>query len=36
MLVDAPAPDLEGDLEEMDDCVDEDAFYSIDDEEDAV
>ena len=35
-LVDAPPPDLEGDSEELDDCVDEDAFSSIDDEEDIV
>ena len=27
---DDPPPDLEGDLEELDDCVDEDAFSSID------
>ena len=27
-------PDLEGDSEELDDCVDEDAFSSIDDGED--
>ena len=33
-LVDAPPPDLEGDLEELDDCVDEDALSSIDDGED--
>ena len=31
---DAPPPDLEGDLEELDDCVDEDAFSSTDDRED--
>ena len=35
-LVDAPPPDLEGDSEELDDCVDEDAFSSTDDEEDIV
>ena len=35
-LVDAPPPDLEGDSEELDDCVDEDAFSSADDEEDIV
>ena len=29
-LVDTPPPDLEGDSEELDDCVDEDAFSSID------
>ena len=27
-------PDLEGESDELDDCVDEDAFSSIDDEED--
>ena len=31
---DAPPPDLEGDSEEFDDCVDEDSFSSIDDGED--
>ena len=35
-LTDATFPDLEGDLEELDDCVDEDAFSSTDDEEDAM
>ena len=30
---DAPPPDLEGDSEELDDCVDEDAFSSKDDGE---
>ena len=35
-LADAPTPDLEGDSKELDDCVDEDAFSSADDEEDAV
>ena len=35
-LVDAPPPDMEGDSEELDDCVDEDAFSSTDDEEDIV
>ena len=30
---DAPPPDLEGDSDEFDDCVDEDAFSSIDDGE---
>ena len=33
-LGDAPPPDLEGDSEELDDCVDEDAFSSTDDRED--
>ena len=35
-LADATSLDLEGDLEELDDCVDEDVFSSADDEEDAV
>ena len=35
-LADATSPDLEGDSEELDDCVDEDTFSSTDDEEDAV
>ena len=35
-LADALALDLEGDSEELDDYVDEDAFSSTDDEEDAV
>ena len=30
-LGDAPPPDLEGDSEELDDCVDEDSFSSTDD-----
>ena len=30
-LGDAPPPDLEGDLEELDDSIDEDAFSSTDD-----
>ena len=33
-LVDAPPLDVEGDSKELDDCVDEDAFSSADDEED--
>ena len=33
-LGDATPPDLEGDSEELDDCVDEDAFSSTDDGED--
>ena len=36
MLADATSPDLVGDSEELDDCVDEDAFSSIDNEDDAV
>ena len=35
-LADATSSDLEGDSEELDDCIDEDAFSSADDEEDAV
>ena len=35
-LADATSPDLEGDSEELDDYVDEDAFSSADDEEAAV
>ena len=35
-LADATSPDLEGDSEELDDCVHEDAFSSTDDEEDDV
>ena len=35
-LADATSLDLEGDSEELDDCVDEDAFSSTNDEEDAV
>ena len=35
-LADATSLDLEGYSEELDDCVDEDAFSSADDEEDAV
>ena len=35
-LANATSPDLEGDSEELDDCVDEDAFSFVDDEEDAV
>ena len=35
-LADATSLDLEGNLEELDDCVDEDVFSSADDEEDAV
>ena len=31
---DDPSPDLEGDSDELDDCVDEDAFSSTDDGED--
>ena len=31
---DDPPPDLEGDSDELDDCVDEDAFSSTDDGED--
>ena len=33
-VVDDPPPDLEGDSDELDDCVDEDAFSSTEEEED--
>ena len=33
-IEDDPPPDLEGDSKELDDCVDEDAFFSTDDGED--
>ena len=36
MLADATSPDLEGDSEELDECVNEDAFSSSDDEDDVV
>ena len=35
-MADATSPDLEGDSEELDDCVDEDAFSSVEDEDDAA
>ena len=35
-MADATFPDLEGDSEELDDCVDEDAFSSAEDEDDAA
>ena len=35
-MADATSPDLEGDLEELDDCVDEDAFSSDEDEGDTA
>ena len=35
-IVDATSPDLEGESEELDDCVDEDAFSSDEDEEDTA
>ena len=35
-MADATSPDLEGDLEELDDNVDEDAFSSVGDEDDAA
>ena len=35
-MADATSPDLEGDSEELDDCVDEDAFSSAEDEDDAA
>ena len=35
-MADATSPDMEEDSEELDDCVDEDAFSSADGEEGAV
>ena len=35
-MADATSLDLEGDLEELDDSVDEDAFSSAEDEDDAA
>ena len=35
-MADATSPDLEGDSEELNDCVDEDAFSSTEDEDDAA
>ena len=35
-MADATSPDLEGDYDELDDCVDEDAFSSAEDEDDAA
>ena len=35
-MADATSPDLEGDSEELDDCVDEDTFFSAEDEDDAA
>ena len=35
-MADATSPDLEGDSEELDDCVDGDAFSSVEDEDDAA
>ena len=35
-MADATSPDLEGDYDELDDCVDEDAFSSEEDEDDAA
>ena len=35
-MADATSPDLEGESEELDDCVDEDAFTSLEVEDDAV
>ena len=35
-MADATSPDLEGDSEELDDCVDKDAFSSDEDEDDAA
>ena len=35
-MADATSLDMEGDSEELDDCVDEDAFSSTEDEDDAA
>ena len=35
-MADATSPDLEGDSDELDDCVDEDAFSSTEDEDDVA
>ena len=35
-MADATSPDLKGDSEELDDCVDEDEFSSADDEKGIV
>ena len=35
-MADATSPDLEGESEELDDCVDKDAFSSAEDEDDAA
>ena len=35
-MADATSPDLEGDSDELDDCVDEDTFSSAEDEDDAA
>ena len=35
-MADATSPDLEGKSKELDDCVDEDAFSSSEDEDDAA
>ena len=35
-MADASSPDLKGDSDELDDCVDEDAFSSEEDEDDAA
>ena len=35
-IADATSPDLEGESEELDDCVDEDAFSSDEDEDDTA
>ena len=35
-MADATSPDLEGDSDELDECVDEDAFSSEEDEDDAA
>ena len=35
-MADATSPDLEGESEELDDCVDEDAFSYSEEEDDAA
>ena len=35
-MADATSPDLEGDSDELDDCVYKDAFSSVKDEDDAA
>ena len=35
-MADATSPNLKGESEELDDCVDEDAFSSDEDEDDAA
>ena len=35
-MSDATSPDLEGESKELDECIDEDAFSSLEDEDDAA